>query len=553
MPVISATPLSCTPISCAPIAARAVGAAAQTWVEQYAEGLNIEIGEGATVGLQRRSGSYALYSHLGGAQYARCRLDNDGTNRLSWRSTSIIQMHDIAIASALTVSGAHTLSLYSSTTGFSAAYVGNRAIRLQGADAYAEGEVTGFGDLYICCTFRNSAGHIRVDIDGDQSLVNELSDLGNGYKAIDTYDSSSLLRRQIVRAASGLPQGTYTVRCTRAGAKNESSSGLDVYVEAIAITSTMTNARWQPPAWQTGVAVAVGDEVQNAGYFYRATTAGTTGATAPTHTSGNASDGNVNWQSWSESTYLIIASDVDYASEREYAMFADIGGTTSGIGGQTHGNEAVTARTILVDGVALDIDSADYTAVTEGAAISISETLQISHDSDATLASATLNRTYTPGAATHNLTMSITTTSVDIGWLYPAMLPIVRYDGSAGEDVFDTVRYGDSEITLGDYVSQNDPSVDIGAALSAAAIGKCHSRGRNLMWAVRTTAASVNNYQNNGAAASVAANVNNESGTGGTDWQVKLYFARAIAASPEAFMDGAVLALSSTHVIGVEV
>jgi len=48
-------------------------------------------------------------------------------------------------------------------------------------------------------------------------------------------------------------------------------------------------------AWTTGAAYIIGDWVSNAGKIYRATTAGTAGATAPTHTSGTQSDGGVTW------------------------------------------------------------------------------------------------------------------------------------------------------------------------------------------------------------------------------------------------------------------
>ena len=48
-------------------------------------------------------------------------------------------------------------------------------------------------------------------------------------------------------------------------------------------------------AWGTGVAVSVDTFRTNANKLYVSTTAGTTGATAPTHTSGTASDGGVTW------------------------------------------------------------------------------------------------------------------------------------------------------------------------------------------------------------------------------------------------------------------
>ena len=49
-------------------------------------------------------------------------------------------------------------------------------------------------------------------------------------------------------------------------------------------------------AWTTATSYSVGHQVTNGGKLYRAVTAGTSGATAPTHTSGEASDGSVTWE-----------------------------------------------------------------------------------------------------------------------------------------------------------------------------------------------------------------------------------------------------------------
>ena len=49
-------------------------------------------------------------------------------------------------------------------------------------------------------------------------------------------------------------------------------------------------------AWTTSDTTALGKYVNYDGNIYVATTAGTTGATPPTHTSGTVSDGGVSWR-----------------------------------------------------------------------------------------------------------------------------------------------------------------------------------------------------------------------------------------------------------------
>jgi len=68
-------------------------------------------------------------------------------------------------------------------------------------------------------------------------------------------------------------------------------------IEDITSTTTwrVTTAGVLAPAWVTGTAVFAGEYRSNAGRVYSAAAAGTTGATAPTHTSGSVSDGTVTW------------------------------------------------------------------------------------------------------------------------------------------------------------------------------------------------------------------------------------------------------------------
>lgn len=55
----------------------------------------------------------------------------------------------------------------------------------------------------------------------------------------------------------------------------------------------------RPLEWSTGLSISSGRYIWYNGNYYTATTTGTTGATAPTHTSGSASDGGVTWAYYS--------------------------------------------------------------------------------------------------------------------------------------------------------------------------------------------------------------------------------------------------------------
>ena len=64
--------------------------------------------------------------------------------------------------------------------------------------------------------------------------------------------------------------------------------------------------------WETGVAYVAGDVVINGSYKYIATTSGTSGAISPTHTSGSASDGGVDW------LFVEVSTNTSYFSNNLY-------------------------------------------------------------------------------------------------------------------------------------------------------------------------------------------------------------------------------------------
>lgn len=79
-------------------------------------------------------------------------------------------------------------------------------------------------------------------------------------------------------------------------------SGLDYWIYTIRSLAPWLAAHAEYEDWATGEAVGIGVYRRNASNHYISTTAGTTGATAPTHTTGTVSDGAVSWQ-WVDSAF----------------------------------------------------------------------------------------------------------------------------------------------------------------------------------------------------------------------------------------------------------
>lgn len=90
----------------------------------------------------------------------------------------------------------------------------------------------------------------------------------------------------------------------------------------------------RPQVWATGVLYAAGAYTFYNGNYYVTTAGGTTGSTAPTHTSGSASDGSVTW-TYYNGPYLDFLADTDVSIFNEKTLelgvlerFAEIHGLT---------------------------------------------------------------------------------------------------------------------------------------------------------------------------------------------------------------------------------
>ncbi|MBE0412429.1 hypothetical protein [Yoonia sp.] len=409
-------------------------------------------------------GGLSVWTEIAPHVAACLRLDNtvSGT-RLSWRETLIATLRNIYPAGDLTLTGSW-VQMQSSGSGLAGSYTGNRAVSTTSAQAQASvlvGRDAPY-DLWVHYTGRVAGAYCRVAIDGTQTLVNEIDDpAGLGFKAFSTHSAIDLHRRRSVKVASGLT-GQHTVTLQHGGAAHPGGSTL--MIEAVAISGSLSDPRILPPVWQAGHTYTIGDEVQYGGVYYAARATGISGAHPPAHTAGVGSDGALDWRADTRSTYPRFVC-IDYPSEREYAIRCAVDGVTTEIGGQTHGNEALQNRSVMLDGAPF-LARTTGNGLRVGAHVTITETT-IWQTSSGPLADCTLIRQITPGTVAHDVTVTATGPVASVDWLYIGMVPMVRWDGKSGTTVFDTVAVGDAPaVILADFAGQTPPNIMHPAARS---------------------------------------------------------------------------------------
>ena len=492
------------------------------------------------------AGGLSIWTEIAPNHAACLRLDHGNTaTRLSWRETLVMELRNVYPVGDLTLTGSWS-QLQTSGSGVSDSYTGNRAISTSSATAQANVTVDRVApyDLWVHYTGRTSGAYCRVEIDGAQALVNEIADpAGLGFKAFSTHSATDLLRRQSVKVASGLT-GPHTVTLKNGGAATP--GGTTLMVEAVAITGTLSETRILPPAWQPGHAYVMGDEVHYAGTYYAARATGSSGATPPGHTSGIGSDGALDWRADNRPTYPSFVS-IDYASEREYAARCVVGGVTADIGGQTHGNEALQSRTVLLDGAPWVPVAGAGLSLGSHIAITEATTWQVS---GAGIADCTLTRQVTPGVVTHDVTVTGTGSAVTFEWLYVGMAPVVRWDGESRTTVVDTVAVDDTTaVSLGSYAGQNPANLEYPGARRvgiAATIDGFGLRYGLMAGASAGTANAINQFDT-----FLRPNLDATSESGGLDWKAKAYITGG-AAGGLTFGAGDGLGFYSRHVFGID-
>lgn len=489
-------------------------------------------------------GGLSVWSELGMGHAAWLSFDNtDTAMRLSWRETMLTKLRSVYPVGDMVLSGAWN-QMQSSGSGLAQSYTGNRAISTGSVAATATVTLARDApyDLWVHYTGRVSGGYIRVLIDGTDTLVNEIGDpAGLGLKAFSTYTPTDLMRRQVMRVASGLT-GEHTVTLSFGGVATP--GGAAIMLEALSISATLGDARILPPIWQPATLYEMGDEVQWQGAFYAARATGTSGATPPAHTSGIASDGALDWRADNRPTYPDCVA-LDYASEREYAARLAVSGQETEVGGQTHGNEPVTQRTVTLDGVTWQPEVTGY-GLQVGSHLAITETTVWRTGAGPDLADCTLQRTITPGELRHEVQITPTAPQADVVWFYAGMLPMVHWDGESGTTVFEAVTGRQGTVTFADYAGQTPPNHDLG---SGGRVGLTAQIGTTtLSYGLSVTVG------RNGAPVKLASflrpNLEGRNASGSLDWPAKAYVSPEVTGG-WSLVAGDVIMIGSRHVMSV--
>lgn len=302
---------------------------------------------------------YFIYRHVGGDNWLEYVMTNSGeaaagvdtpwkvTSQRLFRLQGYISVNDMTIGAGW--SHIETLDP-SSYTGY---YAKQSAV--DGSNISTT--INSQGELWLLFTGRTSGGICEVSVNGGAAID------------VDTYNATDLTNKQAVKIASNLPNGAHTVSITVTNRKNVASSGYNILLEAIRVVDTtlkINSDYYRPKLWLPNTYYPSRTEVRASnGRYYVNATAGTSGATEPTHNTGSASDGSVTWNYVSKSTYegqetqfQVFGSELEYAFEFKQNEVD----TMTDIGGNVHGQEFNTSFMSIMDGVELSMAVGDTVA-----------------------------------------------------------------------------------------------------------------------------------------------------------------------------------------------
>lgn len=518
--------------------------------------------------------NYYVWQHRLGTVWARYTLTRTTTGiPLNWNETFLKQVVAFKAARESGVTYTGTWATDGGTTALKSAggaYISGRAQQATVAGDYVDISFTGGGDLFVIFTSRTSGNYVNVLLDSEQTYV-ILPDDGSGNRYFDSYSATDQVKGQIVQIASGVPEGEHTVRLTVSSSMHASSTGGRFIFEALS-WSGATTGPWTPeadcPAWATGEDVLQYQERKSAGRYYIADADGTTGATAPTHSSGSVSDGTVSWTVVSETSYALVDHRIQAAgSQLEYAYQIKPTGATAleDVGGVLHGNESQTAQTWCLNGKAVNEPTGAWLI---GEEVSLTETLEATHSETGVTVINNTKLYYTFGKSgvsiTHTHTLPV---AGEFGYFYAHMWPLMHYS-SVGQKygVLNVWSPSDGDRSPADFASVSNPFVARTKDLLCVAYGDAlqpdgsggvpTTTASPLKFAasIRVSPESVDNYKDaRSAFMSKAMNTAGGDYTSGgySSGTSKIYFERYSATDPKTYSAGYAFSCTAHYEIEV--
>lgn len=402
------------------------------------EPLLIQPSTNKMVGINRQdANNYRLWRPLGGRYWASYLVTRTGPDiPFNWAETVLEQVlaYKTAEEDGVTYTGPTApLTSLSATQ-----YVNGRGRRLDGAGTYVEVTFQGGGDLYAVFFGRDDGAHVSVTLNGKRDYL-VLPAKGDGTRYFDAY-SAAQAPKKLVQIASGVPEGSHTVRFEVTAYANSGNTGSNrrFWFNALGWDGQNTGP-WTPETsanpWVSGESVLQNEERYNAGRWYTAEADGTTGNTPPTHSSGSVSDGGVAWRyrgnQSAASSYTLLSHRIQgFGSQLEYAYRIKPEGTTvlEDVGGFAHGNEVQSSYVWRVNGTLVDIPDNLWCV---GETIEIQEKITARHSqinsSNTPVVETVLRRRFSRSwvdvSHEHVLLMA-----AQVGWFYAHMWPLMHYN-----------------------------------------------------------------------------------------------------------------------------
>ncbi len=510
---------------------------------------------------------YRYFLHLGGRTWQVGDLVNEGLDSqgnplpYGWSQTDIVDFTESYVwgDAGLTSSG----SSGALTSTDPSPYIGHRALQLLAVGAYVELslQVNQAGaNVYLNFSGRTTGNIVNVTIDGSTALVNEAT-------TVDTYTPVDLTHRQSVLVASNLPAKStpYLIRFTVSASKNPSSGAGDRFIfNAVTLDGGEFGNPWstqvRPKPWTASTAVSLWEErIGRSGRVYVATVAGTTGTTAPSHSSGTATDGTVTWTYIASSSFTSRTQTARLqaeGSQLEYAYeFRKTGDNNyQDVGGNLHGNEYLTGLRIYSDGALRNVSIGQYLV---GNNIQFVQDIYAYYGTLPTvehLANTTLTHSISGGrvVVSHQSEFKL---DGNFGYHYPAMWPVIYYLALDARTTFDQMELKQTgRINLIDYAGQNNPFVGGTTDLQMMAIGSIYkpvgTQGSptttggeyHVIATLKVSDYSVGDYIYGTRLASIAPNIaTSTEPSGGSSWVSKMYFARSNTTKTEPVTVGKVI------------